>query len=303
MNKALAWGRLVRLSLAPSAIGDALAGLLIGCAGVYPGTADTLLLIVASLCVYHGNLALNDWCDREQDAETRPDRPIPSGSVSAAGALTLASALTLIGVLCAASAAPWAGVWMAGIAGLAGFYNRRGRGPRSGPLLLALCRAGNLATGTIYAAASGLEPSLMHSALAVLLYGGYVHQVSRLGRLEDGEDVDFDPRRVGAFLFSAAALLLAAGFAPRGVANDVAQFPAIFLAAAGASALIIEPLRSTEWTTDRVGRCMGLCLRRLLLFSAIFAWNTSTHAGAWTAGALLLGYPFAWSLRRWFPPS
>jgi 4-hydroxybenzoate polyprenyltransferase len=303
VKQVLAWGRLVRLSLAPSAVGDALAGLLIGCAGAFPGATDSILLVLASLCAYHGNLALNDWCDREHDAATRPDRPIPSGAVSASGALALASALTALGVLCAAIAAPWAGVWMAGVAGLAGLYNRRGRGPLSGPVLLALCRGGNLATGTVFALAAGYQPSLLHSALAAALYAGYVFQVSRLGRMEDGEDENLDPQRIGAFLFSAAALLLAAGFAPRGVANEVAQFPAIFLAGAGAAALIIEALRKTEWSPGRVGRCMGLCLRRLLLFSAIFAWNTSTSEGAWTAGALLLGYPFAWSLRRWFPPS
>lgn len=303
MKNALAWGRLVRLSLAPSAVGDALAGLLIGCGGVFPGIADTALLVSGSLFVYHGNLALNDWCDREHDAATRPDRPIPSGAVSEAGAFALASGLTLVGVLCAALATPWAGAWMAGVALLAGLYNRRGRGPQAGPLLLALCRGGNLATGTLYAFAAGYEPSFTHSGLAALLYAGYVHQVSRLGRLEDGEDSDLDAGRIGSFLFTAAALLLAAGFAPRGAGDEVAQFPAILMAGAGAAALIREPLRRESWSPARVGRCMGLCLRRLLLFTAIFAWNTGTTTGAWTAGALLLGYPCAWSLRRWFPPS
>ncbi|MCA8980381.1 MAG: UbiA family prenyltransferase [Planctomycetes bacterium] len=277
--------------------------MLLGCGGVFPGFADTALLVAGSSFVYHGNLALNDWCDREHDAATRPDRPIPSGAVSESAALALATALTLLGVLCAALAAPWAGAWMAGVALLAGLYNRRGRGPHAGPLLLALCRAGNLTTGTLYAFVAGYEPSFVHSGLAALLYGGYVYQVSRLGRLEDGEDEDVDPQRIGGFLFSAAALLLAAGFAPRGAADQVAQFPAVLLASGGAVALIREPLRSADWSAARVGRCMGLCLRRLLLFTAIFAWNTSTVAGAWTAGALLLGYPLAWSLRRWFPPS
>lgn len=303
MKQALAIGRLLRLSLAPSAVGDALAGLLVGCAGVYPSSSEAVLLVLGSLGVYHGNLALNDWCDRDHDAATRPDRPIPSGAVTPAQALALAGGLTTLGVLCAAIAAPWAGAWMAGVAMLAGLYNRHGRGPVIGPMLLAACRGGNLATGTVFALATGREPSLAHACLAVLLYGGYVYQVSRLGRLEDGEDEDFTPQRIGSFLFTAAALLMAAGFAPRGEAGDVAQFPAILLAAAGASALIIEPLRKSDWTAPRVGKCMGLCLRRLLLFAAIFAWNTSTTAGAITAGSLLLGYPFAWSVRRWFPPS
>ncbi len=303
MKTGLAWGRTLRLSLAPSAIGDALAGLLIGCGGRFPDATDAALLVGSSLAVYHGNMALNDWCDREHDAATRPDRPIPSGLLDEARVFGAAWGLIVAGVLCAALAAPWAGVWMAFVAFLAVTYNQRGRGPVSGPLLLALCRAGNLATGTVYAFVHGLDPAVLPAALAVVLYGGYVFTVSRLGRLEDGEDPDLSRGRVGAFLFTGATLLVAAGLAPRGAAGATPHFPAVLLAVGGAAGLLMAAVRTEVWTPPLVGRCMGLCLRRLLLFAVIFSWNTQTTTGAWTAALLLVGYPASWSLRRWFPPS
>ena len=66
----LAWGQLLRLSMAPSALADAAAGVLLG-AGAWPGERAGWML-AASFCAYHGGMALNDWADREGDARTRP---------------------------------------------------------------------------------------------------------------------------------------------------------------------------------------------------------------------------------------
>jgi 4-hydroxybenzoate polyprenyltransferase len=40
-------------------------------------------VVVASLLLYSAGLLLNDWFDREIDAEERPSRPVPAGEVSA----------------------------------------------------------------------------------------------------------------------------------------------------------------------------------------------------------------------------
>ncbi|WP_433894556.1 SCO3242 family prenyltransferase [Streptomyces sp. CA-111067] len=48
----------------------------------------------ASVLLYWGGMALNDYADREVDAVERPGRPIPSGRVSPAVALGTATALT-----------------------------------------------------------------------------------------------------------------------------------------------------------------------------------------------------------------
>ncbi|NEB17053.1 UbiA family prenyltransferase, partial [Streptomyces coelicoflavus] len=66
-------------------------------AGARPGPR-TLLAIGSSLCLYEAGMALNDWADREEDAVERPHRPLPSGRVRPAAALTAAGALTGAGL-------------------------------------------------------------------------------------------------------------------------------------------------------------------------------------------------------------
>lgn len=92
---------LVRISLLPTALADAIAGVLLAHGGAFPGWSPFLLQAGASLGVYHGALALNDWADREHDARTRPTRPIPSGSVPAAAALIGGLGLVVAGLACA----------------------------------------------------------------------------------------------------------------------------------------------------------------------------------------------------------
>src|SRR5437773_2608345 len=95
-----AWGRLLRLSLAPSAAADVVAGLVYGSIGGWPERGWAWWLVPASLGVYHGALVLNDWNDRVHDARTRPARPLPSGQVNPRAALAAGLALMLLGVAC-----------------------------------------------------------------------------------------------------------------------------------------------------------------------------------------------------------
>ncbi|WP_446038982.1 UbiA family prenyltransferase, partial [Streptomyces sp. SID1121] len=77
--KVRAWAELLRVSALFTVPGDALAGA--AALGVRPGRR-TALAVGASLCLYEGGMALNDWADREEDARDRPHRPIPSGRIS-----------------------------------------------------------------------------------------------------------------------------------------------------------------------------------------------------------------------------
>lgn len=335
--KAVAWGRLLRLSLAPSAVADALAGITLGAWGAFPLDPRAALMPLASLCVFSGGMALNDWADRAGDAATRPERPIPSGAVPARAALWVAILLLAAGPALAHFVAPAAGLCLAVVAGTAALYDVVGRGALLGPTLLGLCRCGNLAAGVIAGfALSGAQVPPPWAFAACLAYGAYVFFASRLARLEDDEDAALlGGRPLRAVLGACACLALAPwivawfyvppacpGYLIWGPTPDPRspvsfQFaPAALLAGGSALLLAREALRSEPWSRPRVGRTAGMALRRLLVFTAALAWCAPLAdgidgarilpeaVGGWlVAPLILLGYPLALRLRRVFPPT
>ena len=64
----MAWGRLLRISLFATAVCDVVGGSLLASGGVLPSWPRLAAVLFASLAIFHGNLAFNDWCDREADA-------------------------------------------------------------------------------------------------------------------------------------------------------------------------------------------------------------------------------------------
>ncbi|MEV0238902.1 SCO3242 family prenyltransferase [Streptomyces sp. NPDC050674] len=100
-HRGRAWAELLRLPALFSVPGDALAG---AAATGTPPNSRTLYAIASSLCLYEAGMALNDWADRDVDAVERPHRPLPSGRVRPAAALTAACDLTTAGLALAARA-------------------------------------------------------------------------------------------------------------------------------------------------------------------------------------------------------
>ena len=308
LPRARAWGRLLRLSLAPSAAADVAAGLVLGAFGAWPAGAAPWLLIAASLCVYHGGMVLNDWADRASDARTRPDRPIPSGAISPRAALAAGLGLELAGVALASLASPRSGLWVLAIAALAVLYDLAGRGPLRGPLLLGACRALNLGLGVYFPGLLASEPRVALPAggwIPCALYGVYVLSASRLARLEDEDD----PRPLGSR--PRRALLVAAGalaalpfvdpYAP-GIGFSPLAWAIAWIAAFGLARAALAP---RAWSRGEVGRATGTALRRLLAFTAACAvLSDPARATGWiVATAILCGYPLSWRLRRVFPPT
>ncbi|MFC9503368.1 SCO3242 family prenyltransferase [Streptomyces sp. NPDC057002] len=156
-----AWAELLRLPALFSVPGDALAGT--AATGAAPN-ARTLLAIGSSLCLYEAGMALNDWADRDVDAVERPHRPLPSGRVHPAAALTAACALTGAGLALAAGAGRPALAVAAPLAATVWAYDLGLKHTPAGPVAMAAARGLDLLLGA--AATTGrTRPALPSAAL------------------------------------------------------------------------------------------------------------------------------------------
>jgi hypothetical protein len=303
----LALGRLLRLSLAPTALADVAAGIVFA-AGLWPSGSAPWLLLASSLCIYHGGMVLNDWADREWDGASRPARPLPSREVSPAVALAIAGILLVVGPLLAFLVQPRFALLVTALVLAIVFYNLGGRGIILGPLLLGLCRAGNLGLGLWFGASIATGPVGLSLVGPPLLYGGYVFTVSSLARLEDAPGAIAPAgKRPTILLCIAALLLLLVPLLPRPAAEPLAPIvrlvSAFLVSGLGALLLLGRAFPREPWTNDLVCRATGAALRCLLLFTAALALTGGTSAGRIVALVILSGFPIAGALRRVFPPS
>jgi len=147
----LGYLRLVRLPNVCTALADILAGYAIS--STRPPEGETglvqyLPLFGASAALYLSGMAFNDIADREEDAEMRPQRPLPSGQVSVWGALACAVALMGAGIglaaWCGAQSLLRAGLLAAAIL-MYNFHSKKN--PVTGPLMLGSCRFFNVQLG------------------------------------------------------------------------------------------------------------------------------------------------------------
>lgn len=149
--------RLARPANLPTAVADILAGSAV--AGAYatsldfslisPGVLPKLIFLMASsVCLYAAGVVLNDVFDVEIDREERPERPIPSGTVSLKSASFFGISLLLIGVLLAFLANDLCGVLALTLALAIVLYDSFSkRYALLGPMNMGICRGLNLILG------------------------------------------------------------------------------------------------------------------------------------------------------------
>lgn len=207
---------LVRAPAVLTVLGDTLAG---GSAAGHKLGGRRILLPLASACLYAGGMALNDYADRNTDARERPERPIPSGRISAPKALTAAAALTVAGLgLSAAGGGRHAFAMGFPLAVSIWTYDLLAKNHAvTGALTMAACRSLDVLMG---AGSAHLRPALA----AAGIMGGHTAAVTLLSRGE----VNGTTTTTAAGVAAGTGLLacaVAAG-APRAGARSVAVLAA-----------------------------------------------------------------------------
>ncbi|ASO22601.1 4-hydroxybenzoate polyprenyltransferase [Actinoalloteichus hoggarensis] len=168
---------LVRAPAGLSVLGDTLAG---AAASGTPLRGRRLLLPLASVALYWSGMALNDWADRELDAEERPERPIPSGRISPEGALAVAAGLAGAGIGLSALAGGRDSARVAvALSGAIWAYDTVLKPTAAAPLGMALCRGLDVLLGADPRNVRGALPAAgamaCHAAGITALSAGEVH--------------------------------------------------------------------------------------------------------------------------------
>lgn len=144
-GRAAAWLSLLRISNLPTVWTNVLAGGVLAAAASDQVALGTLLPITAavvgaSLCYLAGMIG-NDWFDRRLDAKQRPDRPIPSGAVSARAAFLAMAVGLLVGIGLMIAVMPT--LWYLPVALLASIvtYNLLHKKTAAAVLVMGMCRS------------------------------------------------------------------------------------------------------------------------------------------------------------------
>lgn len=174
MNLALAL-RLGRISNLPTVWTNVLVGALLA-GGQLTDVRLPLLMLALSL-FYVGGMFLNDAFDREFDAMHRPERPIPSGRVSARQVFVSGFGLLALGLAFVAIASrgvdglpAWRAIATgAALAAAIVFYDAHHKGNAMSPLIMGLCRVGVVLTAA-YAVAPALPDAVGLAATALLCH-------------------------------------------------------------------------------------------------------------------------------------
>ncbi len=228
------------------------------------------LLLASSGCLYCSGMVMNDLSDYDDDAKTRPFRPIPSGRVSIRSAAILALALLLAGITFAffANAKHVSFILVFVIL----LYNRWLKYTPLGPLAMGSCRSLNIYLG-LFGNLDGLSPlASFHLASTT---GLYIVGVTWFARTEEGRSNKQN------LILAAIVMLVALGLAitlpsHRPLGTTPFYFPYLIVAFGVFIAVkLLAAIRSPgpKEVQGAVKRCiLGLILLDAILASAFVGW-------------------------------
>jgi 4-hydroxybenzoate polyprenyltransferase len=210
-GRLLAYAQLVRLPNVFTAFADILLGT---CAvgAISSHWERVVLLMLASGSLYLGGMVWNDVFDRKEDAQTRPNRPLPSGRISVKSAVILGIILLVFGIILAGLAGrersfanpshPFGIACTLAVAIL--LYDGILKRTPFGPIGMGLCRSLNVWLGL--SIAESLPPMELGIHLSAVI-GLYIIGVTWFARTEEGTSQK--SHLLAAFGVMIAALLLA----------------------------------------------------------------------------------------------
>jgi len=232
------WLLLGRISNLPTVWSNALVGIALasaaqaaaGIALPAPSNAHVLALAVALSLLYVGGMYLNDAFDRAFDAVHRPERPIPSGAVSARAVLSLGFGMLAAGIALsgycgfARTGTFAAALAAAALAALIVLYDLHHKGNPLSPVLMGLCRVLVYVTAAL-ATHAAYSPALALASVALL---GYLIGLTFIAKHETGGSiVRFWP--LVPLVFPALYGFAADGLAPKALALLVLVHTALTL--------------------------------------------------------------------------
>lgn len=190
-----AFFQLVRFPAVFTVLADCTMGFLFTCRN--PGEKEWIafaVICVASVCLYWFGMALNDIVDVERDSQhpVRCMRPIPSGQISAAGAMRIAVILLLGGaisggVLACLFSSKLMTAALAGLISSIILYDYAFKSRWFAPLIMGLCRAFNI----LFAMSVFYNPetvSISAMALVLIAYFVYITGVTWYARYENADE-------------------------------------------------------------------------------------------------------------------
>ena len=317
--------KLVRLSALPSAWADqfggmALAVLLVG-AGYYRIDVSKLpWLLLASLGVYLGGMALNDVLHVRKDRLLGKQRPIVTGQISLPAAWGVTLALFAAGTLAGALAGV-VGPVLALIA-LTFVYNHLAAGRIVGVnvkqpkawaaasvLVIAACRAIHVCLPLLAHTGAERLPWLLANHMVVALFAGsvfvYFCMVTVISLFEDSGGGKRALRAVSVLLLPVVFVLPLWLLARPGVAPSVVLgivVPLLVLAALLTGLWHKLDAARKQPIPPKLGACVGAGIRGEALLMAGFALMLAP-AQPWWGLAALACFPASVLLSRWISPT
>ncbi|ELZ36372.1 UbiA prenyltransferase [Halorubrum saccharovorum DSM 1137] len=243
-------------------------------------------LAVASMLLYAAGTTLNDYFDAEEDAQERPERPIPSGDISRKQALIFGAALLVTGVGVAflsggSSAAAVAAILALGIV----LYDGAFKGSVPGYLLMGGNRGINVVLGMAAAAVPTVLPARAYVIPGIIVL--YIGSVTYMAESETG----------GTDRLAVSVGVAGTSIAAFGVVGAIAVSPVSAVGTVLTVTLLVgfliwagRPLRTAyvNPSPETIGPAIGACVLGLTILTAAFA---ATAGIRWSIAAIVFFIP------------